>query len=638
MTQTQVQYAPGIDVGRLVEQLVDYGGPPESFLIEMLEAQSRSVGARAAAIISLEQGLKIVACYPRPAAGQTTPLWLAQSLEALGRAETLKSVKVLPIRHTDEMYGQAAREHVVSVPIRRRGMPRGAALFDFAHGDTAMLELAGAQLTWAVALISNYELRQTLVQRSAVINRLVGSQELLATINRQQHFHAAAMALCNEIAARWSADRVGLGMLHGRYVKLHAMSHTDKFTRKMRIVQDLEAAMEEVIDQDVEVAYPAGEQATYISRAAAELSRGHGPAAVLGLPMRYDGQAVAVLTLQRAAEKPFTLEEIQTLRLTCELCTARMVELQQRDQWLGAKLADRARQSLVWLIGAKHTWTKLAAVLILGFIGFVCIAKGTYRVQAPFVIESRQAQSIPAPFEGIVEEVFVKPGDPVVAGQTILALMRTDELEQQLNAARMEQRRYQREADMAMRQDQHGERQVAIAQADEIAAQIKLLEYRLAHAKVVSAVTGVVTRGELHQQAKPPVQRGSVMFEVAPIDQLRATLMVPEEQVIDLLEAERDGGPDGKKPALSGRLASAAEPGRYIRFEVDRISPVAEVLDQRNVFRVEASLIAAEDSSESISRLRPGMEGLAKVDIDRRRYAWIWSRELVNWIRMKLWL
>jgi hypothetical protein len=32
------------------------------------------------------------------------------------------------------------------------------------------------------------------------------------------------------------------------------------------------------------------------------------------------------------------------------------------------------------------------------------------------------------------------------------------------------------------------------------------------------------------------------------------------------------------------------------------------------------------------------MEGLAKVDIGQRAYGWIWTRKLVNWVRMKLWI
>jgi hypothetical protein len=37
------------------------------------------------------------------------------------------------------------------------------------------------------------------------------------------------------------------------------------------------------------------------------------------------------------------------------------------------------------------------------------------------------------------------------------------------------------------------------------------------------------------------------------------------------------------------------------------------------------------------AHLQPGMEGVAKVDIDRRRLIWIWTHEIVDWLRLKLW-
>jgi hypothetical protein len=32
------------------------------------------------------------------------------------------------------------------------------------------------------------------------------------------------------------------------------------------------------------------------------------------------------------------------------------------------------------------------------------------------------------------------------------------------------------------------------------------------------------------------------------------------------------------------------------------------------------------------------MQGVAKIDADRRSYLWIWTRRLSNWVRMQLWL
>ena len=65
---------------------------------------------------------------------------------------------------------------------------------------------------------------------------------------------------------------------------------------------------------------------------------------------------------------------------------------------------------------------------------------------------------------------------------------------------------------------------------------------------------------------------------------------------------------------------------------VERINPAAEVVNNRNVFKVRAKLLDTQPW------LRPGMEGVAKVTVDKRPYAWLWSRKVVNWIRMKLWI
>ncbi len=73
-------------------------------------------------------------------------------------------------------------------------------------------------------------------------------------------------------------------------------------------------------------------------------------------------------------------------------------------------------------------------------------------------------------------------------------------------------------------------------------------------------------------------------------------------------------------------------PDLRIPFVVERVSPMAEVVNNRNVFKVRARLL------ETHSWMRPGMEGIAKISIGKRRYIWIWTRKAVNWVRMKLWI
>jgi hypothetical protein len=37
------------------------------------------------------------------------------------------------------------------------------------------------------------------------------------------------------------------------------------------------------------------------------------------------------------------------------------------------------------------------------------------------------------------------------------------------------------------------------------------------------------------------------------------------------------------------------------------------------------------------ARLQPGMEGIAKITIDRRKLIWVWTHKAIDWGRMQLW-
>ena len=113
---------------------------------------------------------------------------------------------------------------------------------------------------------------------------------------------------------------------------------------------------------------------------------------------------------------------------------------------------------------------------------------------------------------------------------------------------------------------------------------------------------------------------GDILFEVTPLNALRAEILVSEDQILDI------------ETGQSGNLATVSFPDQRIPFEVELVSPMAEVVNNRNIFKVRVQLQDTRDW------MRPGMEGVAKIDIGKRRYIWIWTRKLVNWVRLKLWL
>ena len=119
-----------------------------------------------------------------------------------------------------------------------------------------------------------------------------------------------------------------------------------------------------------------------------------------------------------------------------------------------------------------------------------------------------------------------------------------------------------------------------------------------------------------------------MLFEVAPLESLRAELSVPDDAVADVNESQ------------SGELATTAYPDQRIGFVVERVNPMSEISERENVFKVRVRLDAAQiqQLEDAGIKIRPGSEGLAKIDVKPERYIWIWTRPLVKWVRMKLWL
>ena len=632
------QAAPS--TAELIDRLSRFDGPPELFLVNLLAVQCHLAAAEGGAVLRAvgpSGQPEVLAIYPPLAEGAALPVWLAQAVESTPAVAAEGVTATKPVFGSDDMYGQSATRHLVMVPLLGAQGVRGLTAFTIAATDAAVLAASRERLEITVSLLSLYEMRLTLQQRQLDFQRLRLAMEVLSAINEHTRFTGAAMAVCNEAAARWRADRVSLGFLKGRYVQVKSTSHTEKFSRKMKLIQDIESAMEECFDQDVEILHPAPQDATHVSRAAGDLSRHHGPSTVLSLPLRRAGEVVAVLTVERPADVPFELEEVESLRLTGELCTARLAGLFENDRWFGARMAATARRGLSVVLGPKHTWLKVAAIVVFGAIVFLTLAKGQYRVGSPFVLEAVTRRVVPAPYEGTVAGVEVKPGDWVEAGQQ-LARLDTVKLAVELGgeqAKRSEIINKIREADKAGRR---ADKRVAEAQRKQVDANIRRLETEIGRAELEAPCEGYVLAGEmgdLNRLIGAPVNAGTVLFMVTPIATLRAEMSVPEDRIGDVIQALAKARKDGR--LVTGELATASEPDRRIAFVVERVIPVAEVADQQNTFKVWVTLEDVDLLGEH-SWMRPGLEGSAKIDIDRRRYAWIWTRKLTNWLRMKLWL
>lgn len=600
-------------------------------LLDWLAARTAPhAGTVAAVIRRSEDSVNLVAMAPRAQARRVAPPWLAQAANALPEVLQQQQVTLLSVTQSDAMYGHKPTQFLAMVPLP------GAS--DAATAVVVLIDSPNMQHRQRVGELVSVvpdvlRLLQGLLHNQRAVadaHRMRQACEILSAVNSQSKFTAAAMALCNEIAAAYQADRVSFGLLRGRYVKVKAISHTERIKRHMALVQDIEGVMEECLDQDVEVIIPAGPNDDYVCRAHEKLAHTHGAGAVASWPIRVGGETVGVLTIERPHDQPFDPQEVQSLRLTCELTAARLMNLAESDQFFLKRWTSQTRQLGAMLVGPRHTWAKLTAVGLLAVGVLLYFAHGTYRIDAPFEIQAVRQHMIPAPFEGYLQEVHVKPGDTVTAGVTVLASLNTDELRLEKANLEKELQRTRTEAAVALRDGKIAEHSIGQAKAEGLQARIALLEHRIDKASIISPIDGVVLQGDHTQRIDAPVNPEQVLFVVAPLHDLRAELTVDEADMADLLVVKSERG------ELAGHLASAADPSKYVPFTIEKISPMAEVVEQHNVFRIKVELDS--QITQDAPWLRPGMQGLAKVDLDQRRYIWIWTRDMIRWVRMKLWI
>lgn len=611
----------------VIEELSRFDGPPEEFLSALLEAQCRLTAAKGGVVFRVQEDqADVIAVHPPVGEHGTLPVWIARAGESVGEAISAGGPVVKALHDHDTLYGESAGEHVVMIPLRRAPGLRGFTAFHVITREAAVLEHARERLELTASLLGLYEMRLTLQRRQGDLARLRTSMEVLAAVNDHRAFKGAAMALCNEMSSRFGAQRVCLGLLKGRYVKLQAMSDTEKFDRKTESVRAIEQAMEECLDQDVELLHPVYREATMVTRATRELAERFGPATILSLPLRSEGEVAGVLLIEREPEKTFSAEEIEAIRLTSDLCTARVVDMYRSDRWFGARAAEATRKGLATVVGPKHTWIKLLAIALMILVVFMVLVRGPYRAEGSFELEAAQRRIVPARLNADLQEVFVEVGDKVQKGQ-ILAQLDDSALRTDLADARAKLTEHLQAAEVAQTQ---GERQIALSKAESVQAKIEQLQRQIEQAKITAPIDGTVTEGDLKELLLKDIEKGQVLFRIAQLEELRAEVAIPEDQIADVekaLERAREKG-----EPLTGQLAATQHPDQRVEFVVESINPVGRAKEQENVFFVRVRL------KEQPAWLKPGMGGSARVTVGYRPYGTIWTRRLVNWIRMTLWI
>jgi multidrug resistance efflux pump len=503
----------------------------------------------------------------------------------------------------------------LTCPLLLNGRLQGALAVEMTHRPQPMQQEAVQQvlsgMRWLESMVQ--------LQSSAAKEQLVNIVDLVATGLEHEQYRVAATEVANEMAARFSCRRVSLGFLRNNRIRVEALSHSTRIDQQSNEIRAIRDAMGESLDQGATVVYPVESDHTVLAtRFHTRLAKAQHGTAICTVPLIKNGKAVGALLLERAADKPFRAETVAQ----CEqisLLLGPVLETRRRDErHLPLKILDSMQSWCAKLFGPRRLPLKAAVLLSAMLLIWMSQATATFSISSDSVLEAEICRTVVAPQDGYIATAHVRAGDRVREGDPLATL---DDRELRLELRKWQSQRAQllKEYRKALAGSARAEVAILTAKRAQAEAQLKLVERQLTRAKLIAPFSGLVVRGDLNQALGSPVKRGEVLYEIAPTNKYRVVLKVDERDIGLVSLGHR------------GRLKLSGIPDNSVNITVDRLTPVSSPAGGRNFFRVEAAM---DDHSDL---MRPGMEGIAKIEIGQEKLLWIWTRRLVGWLRLFVW-
>ncbi len=473
-------------------------------------------------------------------------------------------------------------------------------------------------LQWGVSWVELMIRRHQATVLNSDLPKLKSAVEILASVLAEERYEPACMTFVTEMATALECERVSLGMMHWGRIRVKAVSHSSQFGKRMNLIRRLEAAMEEAVFQRTEICFPETGQGHLVTRDHAQLVESHGCGAIYTLSLFGHESYYGALTFERSADHQFIETELEKIRSITALSSEVLWGKRKNDRPVIVKAGDWLYTQLSRLFGAGYLGRKLTLLSVLAIVVFFSIATGTYRVAADTHLEGAIRQVIVSPFDGYIDSSTVRAGDLVHKDQIMGRLDDRDLRLEHLNWV-SDRAKLGRQYEEAIANNDRGQAKVLIAQLEQNSANLELVVSKLERTVLHAPFDGLVLSGDLTQRLGGAVTQGEVLFEVAPLSEYRVILWVDEHQIADIEEGQ------------TGHLVLNALTEEKLDFTVTRVTPITEARDGGNYFRVESLLQVSSD------RLRPGMDGIGKVEVGERKLIAIFTGPLIRWAKLKYW-
>lgn len=621
---TQTCMLPDVDVpGRVVNTEGETSSPRQSLQEQLAEIIGSSTDLNEAArrIAEVAETLVGASFLSFVAADANGP---ARALAAVGSINNIPSLSNENIAKLSLLamescsvatraLGQHDNRHVVAIPIHIRSESRAAVVAVLEQDETPLSKRL-LILELMSGVLERWHAKQTSDLFDWEARTATAAVELVSQIETSPSQNYACLLAANTLNEYLTTNCAAIALKNNRGVgvKLSAISGKAEFDPQAEFSKQLVAAMDEALIRDSLTVWPplsSGDRHAVISHR--NLAQQQHEEAVVSIPLTtVDGRTLGVWLCcgpRAVLHARNSLNGITTI--------ARYVATALEIR--GAADPGPIRSVTESVLGAEtplRRWFVTAAVVLLCLLPLIPLK---HRIKADCVVDPVQHRYLVVPFDGILKETYVRPGDEVTSGQ-LVARMDDRQLGWDLAELLAESSRAAKKHDFAMANHDVHEAQMATLEKERLAQRIQSLRHRQGNLDISSSIDGFVLKGDLEEAHGAPVKIGQSLFEIAPLSPLKLEVAVPEEDVAYV------------QPGMQVTARLIGYPKNKIYGHVDKLHPRAEIRDNQNVFVAEVEL----DNDER--QLRPGMSGRARVIGKRKLLGWIWLHKAWHRVRNAL--
>ncbi len=429
-----------------------------------------------------------------------------------------------------------------------------------------------------------------------------------------------AHKVCNFLAQELGCSRISMGISEGLQVRVIALSNQLRFDSRSMQVREMESVMEEAIDQKKSVLYPHTDDIkSLVTHKHKSLSENSKDANVLSVPFFNTQKTVGALLLLRDRREPFTKQEVTILNNATELLGPAIALKLQNEHSMGKIVRKKIKNKIAPLVEDNNLALQLSVIVAVTLLIILSIFEVDYSVHAKSSLEGATQQVMVAPQDAFIKSAPVRAGDIVEPGQILVSFSEHDlviESKRLLSQYNKISKEYQE----ALAQRQRAKISILSAQLSQAEAQYDLIQEKLKRSELKAPFSGVVVSGDLSQSIGAPVEKGQQLFEIASLGDYRVALSIDDHDVSKIRIGQK------------GSLRLVGLPYDPLPIVITRIIPVASAQGGGNYFRVEASITNVDKK-----RLRPGMQGIAKVKVSRESLLWVWTHTVTERLRLWLW-